>query len=481
MKTNHGFKTIIMLFNILLLVSVAYAADYYVSPTGNDSNPGTIDKHWQHIAFATCGGAYGCPIVTNNPNKLKAGDTLYIKGGIYNEHDIVFANSGSSGNYITIKNYPNETPIINGGYTTPSGSTFHPTFEIDNKNYIMFDGLEITQGLRANVRIAYDHPTDHIIIQNCNLHDFVCSDNSGQFYIGAGGASNITIKNNLLHGVYNYANRGLNTTSIMIFNAHDNIIIQNNEIYHSNKAIYYKHSDNSNYATTIKNNLIYDMEDSVGAISLNMQHVVVENNIIRDSIKAIRLWHDDALCSDLITSYITLNHNTIVDCTQGIILGRKWVSGTKCDGANNTTITNNIVYGYTGNEHRGLSIHANWQGDDNIANNGDETDESATTLTYNLFYSSTVTVPISMLSDATTSPYNGYFDTTSCPASMTCSNNTQSAPNFVDYTGKNFTLAAGSAGKNAASDGTDIGADISKVGPIQQTGYKKPKSPLILQ
>ncbi|MBN1484358.1 MAG: hypothetical protein JXA37_06510, partial [Chloroflexia bacterium] len=44
---------------------------YYVAPTGSDSNPGTQDYPWQTIQKAA--------------DTLAAGDTVYIKAGIYEE------------------------------------------------------------------------------------------------------------------------------------------------------------------------------------------------------------------------------------------------------------------------------------------------------------------------------------------------------------------------------------------------------------
>uniref|UniRef100_A0A6M3J7B3 Right handed beta helix domain-containing protein n=1 Tax=viral metagenome TaxID=1070528 RepID=A0A6M3J7B3_9ZZZZ len=441
----------------LLLVGNVWAGTYYASPTGSDT--------WANSTNIST----PCSVTTALANAA-AGDTVFFRGGTYTDYDLVFTNSGSSGNQITLKNYPGETPIFNAGFTVPGtpSSTFHPIFDIDGKNYITLDGLEMTQGLRANIRLAYNIATDHIIIQNCNLHNIVCYDNSGQVYFGGGGASNVTIQNNLLHDLYNYADC-TSSAGLLIFNAGDNLIIQNNEMYTTHKAIFYKHSDNANYATTIRNNLIYNQIDTLGAIVLSMQHVQVTNNIIRDSSKAIWLWHDDAACTDLMTEYVNVSHNTVVDCTQGIVLDRKWVLGVKCDGANHTTITNNLVYGFTGTEHRGLSIHPSWSGNDATINSGDETDESATALTYNLFYSSTVSKPITILSNSPASPYAGNFNMiTTCPASFTtCSNNTQSAPTFVDYAGNDFTLTSESVGYHAASDGTDMGANIALVG----TGY----------
>ncbi|MCD6322212.1 MAG: right-handed parallel beta-helix repeat-containing protein, partial [Clostridiales bacterium] len=75
----------------------AYAADYYISPSGNNSNPGTSTSPWQSIAKAN--------------GKVKAGDTVYLRSGSYDEM-IAPGKSGEPNAYITYKAFPGEKPII---------------------------------------------------------------------------------------------------------------------------------------------------------------------------------------------------------------------------------------------------------------------------------------------------------------------------------------------------------------------------------
>lgn len=75
------------------------AATYYVAPSGNDTNAGTLEAPWK-----TIGKAFGM---------LHAGDTLLIRGGVYRESVTVSIN-GTAESPITVKNYPGETPIVDG-------------------------------------------------------------------------------------------------------------------------------------------------------------------------------------------------------------------------------------------------------------------------------------------------------------------------------------------------------------------------------
>ncbi|PGQ44302.1 right-handed parallel beta-helix repeat-containing protein, partial [Bacillus thuringiensis] len=73
--------------------------NYYVSPTGNDLNPGTLDQ-----PFAT---------IQKAANVAKEGSTIYIRGGVYNQK-VRVAHSGTSGAPITFQNYQDEKVILDG-------------------------------------------------------------------------------------------------------------------------------------------------------------------------------------------------------------------------------------------------------------------------------------------------------------------------------------------------------------------------------
>ena len=83
-------------------------ANYYVSLTGSNSNPGTLNAPWRSIFNATyISGA-----------NLHPGDTIYIRGGRYVGDNIsIGTNSG-----ITVTSYPGELVTIDGGL--PIGSNW---------------------------------------------------------------------------------------------------------------------------------------------------------------------------------------------------------------------------------------------------------------------------------------------------------------------------------------------------------------------
>lgn len=146
---------------------------YYVSPSGSDSNPGTISDPWKTVQKAF-------DIAT-------AGQTVYFRSGTYPQYipaasgfNQVENNSGSPGNPIVFTNYPGEVALlegstrVNGSYVTfrgtpnntpncsatdPCGLIFEgspgyvlPAVSICcavnyNPNFVLFDHVEIRKGL----------------------------------------------------------------------------------------------------------------------------------------------------------------------------------------------------------------------------------------------------------------------------------------------------------------------------------------------
>ncbi|MDR6721605.1 hypothetical protein J2W91_000053 [Paenibacillus amylolyticus] len=108
MKKGIRLLLIICMFVALCMNLSVYAdgggSAYYVSPTGSDSNPGTENEPFKSIMRAQ--------------SAVSSGDTVYIRGGVYDEFDI--ARTGSNYYYvhdisksgITYEAYPGERPIF---------------------------------------------------------------------------------------------------------------------------------------------------------------------------------------------------------------------------------------------------------------------------------------------------------------------------------------------------------------------------------
>jgi parallel beta-helix repeat protein len=91
---------------------------YFVSPSGDDSNPGTASRPWQTIEKAE--------------SEVRPGDTIVLRGGSYGAwgKNTYFNTNGTASAPINVVAYPGETPVfpgqvaIGGDYTTVCGMLF---------------------------------------------------------------------------------------------------------------------------------------------------------------------------------------------------------------------------------------------------------------------------------------------------------------------------------------------------------------------
>ncbi|MFC5469430.1 right-handed parallel beta-helix repeat-containing protein [Cohnella suwonensis] len=177
----------------------AYAAEagiFFVSASGDDINPGTLDSPWRTIQKAA--------------DTLKPGETVYVRGGIYSEL-VSVKNSGTlDGGFITFQNYMNETPVIDGTGKTVEGVN-QALVLLSNVNYVKIQGFEIG-----------------------NLTSSSSSVDPAGIRVKNGG-SNIQILNNNVHHIENTATSG-NAHGIHVLgnslNALNNLFISDNQVHH---------------------------------------------------------------------------------------------------------------------------------------------------------------------------------------------------------------------------------------------------------
>jgi hypothetical protein len=145
--------SIILFICACLIAGTASATDYYVSTAGIDTNPGTLALPWRTIQHAA--------------NVVKAGSTVYIRGGIYNEKVNMNVTGSASKGYISFINYPNETPIVDGtGISNPE------IFELYGVNYIKIIGLTLRNSIGNNrVGILIEYGSTHIEIRKNEIYN----------------------------------------------------------------------------------------------------------------------------------------------------------------------------------------------------------------------------------------------------------------------------------------------------------------------
>lgn len=131
---------------------------YYVSPTGNNSNPGTLESPW-----ATPG--YGS-------RRLRPGDTLVILEGRYilsqyDEDIIIPQQSGTASNWITIKGENGGRPILAGS------DNLLTAIDLSGKSYIRIENIEITSDNGSPFRDgieAINEGISNIVLKDLYVH-----------------------------------------------------------------------------------------------------------------------------------------------------------------------------------------------------------------------------------------------------------------------------------------------------------------------
>ena len=135
---------------------------YYVSPNGDDSNPGTLDRPW-----ATPG--YGS-------RRLQPGDTLIILGGRYvlsrYPDDIIAPPSGRPDAWVTIKGEEGNRPVLVGR------DNLLTAIDLSGRSYVRIENLEITSDDQASGQARYfrdgieiiGSPASHIVLKDLYIH-----------------------------------------------------------------------------------------------------------------------------------------------------------------------------------------------------------------------------------------------------------------------------------------------------------------------
>ena len=117
---------------------------YYVSTTGDNNNPGTLTAPWRTISHGVA--------------HIAAGDTLYIRGGTYQEmvHIVV---DGTASNPIMISDYPGEAVIVDGkGNTLPAHGSGAYLVRIDG-DYLTFSNMTVQDSGEHGIGVFGSHST----------------------------------------------------------------------------------------------------------------------------------------------------------------------------------------------------------------------------------------------------------------------------------------------------------------------------------
>ncbi len=133
--------------SVVVTVGAAGGSTYYVSPTGNDANPGTSASPWRTIDYAH--------------RRANPGDTIYLRGGTHVVTSDVtwhplYNKNGTATQPITMKAAPGETVVIDGQNTATN------VFSIMNlTQWWVFEGFEMRNAKESCIAIGGDSSGDN--------------------------------------------------------------------------------------------------------------------------------------------------------------------------------------------------------------------------------------------------------------------------------------------------------------------------------
>jgi hypothetical protein len=383
---------------------------FYVSTTGSDSNPGTLSSPWRTIQHAS--------------NSVQAGDTVYVRAGVYNESVNIPVSGSALAGPITFQTYPGENAVIDGTGLIPSTSGTQGLINIVNQSYISIEGFEIRNYQTSSASatpagVWVSGSGSNIQLLNNLVHDIVTtSETTGSAFGIAvyGTAAPASLDAVTISGNQVYNLRTGNSESVNVDGNVTNFLITNNVI-HDNDNIgidiigfegvspdpAYDYARNG----TVAGNTVYNISainnpgernqyDANGIYVDGGSQVVIERNLIHNVDIGIEMASEH---QGRVTSFVIARNNLVYSANSiGITIGgyASNVGGTDhCTIVNNTLFENDakntgsgefqIQYYATNNVFKNNIVYASSQG--LIINNYTNSEPDPADVDYNLYYS----------------------------------------------------------------------------------------------
>ncbi len=457
---------------------------FYVSTTGSDSNPGTVTSPWRTIQHAS--------------NSVQAGDTVYVRGGVYNESVNISVSGSATAGPIAFQTFPGEQAIVDGTGLVPSTSGAQGLINIANQSYISFQGFEIRNYQTSSASatpagIWISGSGSNIQVLNNLIHNIVTtSETTGNAFgiavygtVAPASLDRVTISGNQ---VYNLKTG--NSESVNVDGNVTNFAITNNVI-HDNDNIgidiigfegvapdpAYDYARNG----TVTGNTIYNISainnpgegnqyDANGIYVDGGSQVVIERNLIHNVDIGIEMASEH---QGHVTSFVTARNNLVYSTNStGVTIGgyASNVGGTDhCTIVNNTLFQNDtkntgsgefqIQYYATNNTFKNNIVYASSQG--LFINNYTNSEPDPADVDYNLYYSSLTPSIANFLWNGTN--YAGFSSYQS--ATGKDSHSPYVNPQFLNLTTPDLQIQPTSPAVNA---GIDLGSTV--VGTLDFAG-----------
>src|SRR5579863_10204847 len=380
---NLNFSILLMLFACVSGASGQTNSSFYVSTSGNDLYPGTQAEPWRTVQHAA--------------DTVRAGRTVNVRGGGYEELVTIKASGNATDGYITFRSNPGETAILDAGHFTPSGR--QAVLTIHNQSYIKIESFEIRNFHTAEHRlvplgISVMGAGSHIELLKNNVHHieqtFPGRDSPGSGGNGFGIAvygtdaktpiSELVIDGNEVHHLKTGSSESLVVNgNVTNFRITHNVVHDNNNI--GIDVIGFERtapdpavdqardgvvSGNLVYNISSKGNPAYgDDVNSDGIYVDGGTRILIEQNVMHDVDFGIDLASEH---KDRATSYITARNNLIYHChTAGVSIGGYAPERGHTD---HSTVVNNTLYENDTSDTGSGEFQMQWNmADDIFANN----------------------------------------------------------------------------------------------------------------
>ncbi|MCP4709850.1 MAG: DUF1565 domain-containing protein [Planctomycetes bacterium] len=288
----------------------AEATTFYVSPAGSNAQPGTEILPWQTVQHAV--------------DNVTAGDTILILDGVYQEKVVISVSGNSTDGHITLQNYPEHTPIIDGSGQPDNGGGLIAMLDQSYLKIIGFTlrNLDTPSAGYDGAGIVVEGYGDNIEIRNCTIHEIRGVHAMGIRVYGTNpgtSISNLVIDDNLIFDCDPATSEALTLNgNVELFEITDNIVHD-------------------------LNNIGIDMIGGEGTCS-NPANDICRNGICRaNEVYNARSNYGGGYAAGIYVdggADIIIEANTVYQCDLGIEIGAENQGHTTA----NITVRNNLLY-----------------------------------------------------------------------------------------------------------------------------------------
>ncbi len=308
----------------------------------------------------------------------KAGQTVYLRAGTYSLNDSIYiSKSGSANNYITIRNYPGEQPVVTADpaklSSLGSKGEFIALSLDDNVSYIKIEGLEIANISTYNsYAICGWTGQTNIIIRNNKIHDIKTTSNKESDSNSSANAILLCGEKNVIRDVLIYGNEVYNNVtgwaeSVSIAGNTEAVYVIENYV-HDNTNIgidFYGNAgycktpalDQPRYCVAALNKVersVCSYADAAGLYVDGARDVLLTNNIICNSQYGIEIGSEEKQESYPVKNIVVRNNLVSSNLTCGIRVGGYETNATGY--VYSTKIYNNTIIDSSDGESGNITI-----------------------------------------------------------------------------------------------------------------------------